>query len=70
MVVKSGLEKLFLNSTSPFRVVAALCKQICQERLTWPGKLAGVSEGAHKIFKIQDHFSPSFLSQKSLFQEF
>jgi hypothetical protein len=49
-----------------FRVAAAQCKKICPERLNWPGRLAGVSEGHRGISKkkILDHFSPSFLSQK------
>ena len=58
-------------STSPFRVAAAQLKKICPERLNWPGRLAGISERAHGISKyfFLDHFSPSFLSQKLLFQE-
>ena len=31
---------------APFRVAAAQCKKICPERLNWPGRLAGISEGA------------------------
>ena len=39
------------------------CKQICPERLNWPGRLAGISEGARGISKKNlDHFSSSFLS--------
>ena len=39
------------NSPSPFRVTAAQCKKICPERLNWPGRLAGISEGAQWISK-------------------
>ena len=46
MMVKSGLEKLFWNSTSPFRVAVAQCEKIRPERLNWPGMSAGISEGA------------------------
>jgi hypothetical protein len=31
MIVKSGLEFLFGNSASPFRVATAHCKNICPE---------------------------------------
>ena len=47
--MKSAL--YFIYSAYLFRVAAAQCKQICPERLNWPGRLAGIS--------------PSFLSQKS-----
>ena len=57
-----------------FRVAAAQCKKICPERLNWPGRLAGISEGHRGISKyfFLDHFSLSFLAKngvKSL-QEF
>jgi hypothetical protein len=44
------------------RVAAAQCKKICPERLHWPGRLAGISEGHLGISKyfFLDHFSPSF----------
>ena len=29
------------------RVAAAQCKRICPERLNRPGRIAGLSEGAH-----------------------
>ena len=45
-MVKSGLDFLFGNSLSPFRVAAAQCKNICTEWPNWPGSLAGISEGA------------------------
>ena len=50
---------------------AAQCKNVCPERLNWPGWLAGISERARGISKNKflDHFSPSFLSQKCSFQE-
>ena len=51
MMVKSGLEKIFQNSTMAFRVAAAQCKKICPERLNWPGRLVGNSEGASRISK-------------------
>jgi hypothetical protein len=40
-----------------FRVAAAQCKKICPEKLNWPGRLAGISEGHRGISKY-------FLSQK------
>ena len=43
MMVKSGLE-FILKLT--FRVAAAQCKKICPVGLNWPGRLAGISEGA------------------------
>jgi hypothetical protein len=62
MRVKSGQGKIILNSSCPFKVTATQCKKICPERLNWPGKLAGISEGAFGISKdfFLDHFSPSF----------
>ena len=33
------------------RVAAAQCKKICPERLNWPVRLAGISEGARWISK-------------------
>ena len=36
---------------SPFRVAAAQCKKICPDGLNWPGRLAGISEGAPWISK-------------------
>ena len=45
MMVKSGLDFLFYNSPSPFRVAAAKCKNIYPKRLNWPGRLAG-TEGS------------------------
>jgi hypothetical protein len=41
MKVKSGLEKSILKFHKPLRVAAAQCKNICPERLNWPGRLAG-----------------------------
>ena len=45
-------------------------QKICPLRLNWPGRLAGISEGAWWISKwnIIDHFSPSFLSQNDNFK--
>ena len=52
-----------------FRVAAAQCKNICPERLNWPGRLAGISEGHRGISKyffldhlIHHHFKPKILS--------
>ena len=42
MMKKSGLE-FFILKSSKFRVAAAQCKQICPERLNYPGRLAGIS---------------------------
>ena len=53
MMVKSGLEKM------AFRVAAAQCKKICPGRLSWPGRLAGISPLNLKIF-FPSHFSPPF----------
>ena len=64
--VKIGLAKNVWDSTSFFRVAATKCKNICPERLNWPGRLAGISEshrGMSKYFFL-DHFSSSFLSHK------
>jgi len=36
---------------SPFRVAAAQCKKNGPERLNWPGRLAGISEGARSILE-------------------
>ena len=67
MLVKSGLEFSILK----LKVAAAQSKKIVPERLNWPGRLAGISEGARSIlkWKILAHFSSSFLSQKWSFQE-
>ena len=45
-----------------FRVAAAQCKKICPERLNWPGRLAGISEGHRGIFSRP--FFTIILSQK------
>ena len=42
MIVKSGLEK---------NILRAQCKEIWPEGLNWPGRLAGISEGASRISK-------------------
>ena len=42
---------LFCSSPRPFRVTAAQCTKICPEKLDWPGRLAGISEGAGWISK-------------------
>jgi hypothetical protein len=48
MMMKIGLEFFIWKS---FRVAAAQCRKICPERLNWPGRLAGISEGASIISK-------------------
>ena len=50
-MMKSGLDFLILKSYMPIRVAAAQRKKICPERLDWPGRLAGISEGAQRISK-------------------
>ena len=45
VMVKSGLEKIFWNSTCPFIVAAAQCIKICLEGLNWPGWLAVYLKG-------------------------
>jgi len=40
-----------LKFHKPFKVATAQCKKICPERLNWPGRLAGISEGAGGISK-------------------
>jgi hypothetical protein len=52
MIVKSGLEFIILKLNKPLqRSAAAQGKNICPERLNWPGRLGGTSEGAHSISK-------------------
>jgi hypothetical protein len=51
MMVKSGLFYFEILLFSPFRVAAAKCKKICPDKLNWPGRLAGNSEGASRISK-------------------
>ena len=41
-VTSSGILKA---KHEPARVSAAQCKKICPERLNWPDRLAGISEG-------------------------
>ena len=55
---------LFCSSPRPFRVTAAQCTKICPEKLDWPGRLAGISEGDGWISKKKNlnHFSSSFFS--------
>ena len=56
MMMKSGLEKIILKFHDGLQ---SCC---CPERLNWPGRLAGISEGHHEISKyfFLDHFSSSF----------
>jgi hypothetical protein len=42
---------LSLKRTSPFIVAAAQCKKIGPERLSGPGRLAGIPEGTPSILK-------------------
>ena len=77
MMVKSVLDSFYFeillapSEGIPFRAAPAQCRQICPERLNWPGGLAGISEGASRISKqkILDHFSPPLLAQKCWFQD-
>ena len=68
MMVKSVLDFFFeiLRAPSEFLLVSA--EKICQERLNWPGRLAGIAEGARMISKYK-HSRPLFTIQKCLFQE-
>ena len=36
---------------APSELLLPSAKKICPERLNWPGRLAGISEGAHGISK-------------------
>ena len=49
-MVESGLE-FFEIPQAPDKVAAAQCKKICTVGLNWPGRLAGISEGARSISK-------------------
>jgi hypothetical protein len=51
MMVKSGVEKDILKFHVPLQSCCCpvQCKKICPERLNWPGRLAGISEGARGI---------------------
>ena len=57
-----GPNFLFENSTTPFRVAATQCKKICPEGLNWPGRLAGISEGA------KGHSGHSVSAQSSVYE--
>ena len=47
---------------APSELLLPSAKTTCPERLKWPGRLAGISEGAWWISekKNLDHFSSSF----------
>ena len=68
MMVKSGLEFLFLNSLSPFRVAADQCKKICPERLNWPGRYLRRGSVNFKIKNSRPLFT-IILSKKCQFQD-
>ena len=60
MMMKSGLELFYFEILlAPSELLLPSAK-VCPERLNWPGRLAGISEGASRIskLKILDHFSP------------
>jgi len=48
-MVKSGLE--FLILVPPSELLLPSAKKICPERLNWPGKLEGISQGVGRISK-------------------
>ena len=58
-MMKTGLEFFILKSNKPLQNSAAQCKKIGPERLNYPDRLAGISEGAPSISKYS-----SFLSHK------
>ena len=45
MMVKSCLEKIILRLHNILQSAAAQSKNICPQRLNWPDRLAGISEG-------------------------
>ena len=49
MIMKSGLEKNILKFHGPLQSCCCPVQKICPEKLNWPSKLAGNSEGAHII---------------------
>ena len=71
MMVKSGLEKIILKFHDGLQSCCCpVQKKIYPERLNWPGRLAGISEGHRGISKyfFLDHFLSSFLGRKYYFQ--
>ena len=49
--VKWCRKKYFEIPRAPSELLLPSAKKICPERLNWPGRLAGISEGAHRISK-------------------
>ena len=48
---------------APSELLLPSAKKICPERLDWPSRLAGISEGAQWISKKNlDHFSSIFFN--------
>ena len=45
IMMKSGPHFFILKKQAPLEFLLPSTKQICPERLNWPGRLAGVSEG-------------------------
>ena len=41
----------FEMDRAPSKLLLPSAKKVCQERLNWPGMLAGTSEGAQRISK-------------------
>ena len=46
MMMKSGLEFFILKFTEPLQSCCCPVQKICPEKLNWPVRLAGISEGA------------------------
>ena len=51
MMVKSGLQKIIVKFHDGLQSFCCPVQKICPERQNWPGKLAGISEGAGWISK-------------------
>jgi hypothetical protein len=51
MMLKSGLEKNILKFNDGLQSCCCPVQKICPERLNWPGRLAGISEGHRGISK-------------------
>ena len=64
--VKKWQNSVHVVVERPLTILTYCLKKMYAEKLNWPGRLAGISEGERGISKyfILDHFSPSFLSQK------
>ena len=51
VIVKSGLEFFIWKFTEPLQSCCCPVQKICPVGLNWPGRLAGISEGARSISK-------------------